>query len=278
METEDPNKATVTPDYVRDISYTDFVGLINQWNVLPGAYVTLSKWAKFSNLGPQSRLLEVACTTGFSSRELATLSGCAGEGFDVSKKSIEMAIYNKQRYAPHIRFSYSAADGYTYETDTPFTHIAVGAALGFFPDPQKMLDRCREMLVDGGHILAAPFYVTSPIPEELVTRAQKVFGITPTQVPHKEIMRLYDKFEILFEEHNELIQETNEDIDYYCTCTIDRAVEMLGITRKDAYEAMYTRLFEVKKMSNDLRPYQRYVVLVLRYRKAIYPNRFVELF
>jgi hypothetical protein len=41
---------------------------------------------------------------------------------------------------------------------------------------------------------------------------------------------------------------------------------------------MYDRLYEIKKMSNDLRPYQMYSVLVLRYRKAVYPNRFVELF
>ena len=67
----------ITSEYVKSISYTDFVGLINQWNVLPGSYNTLSKWANFSGLNKKSRLLEVACTTGFSSRELALLSGCS---------------------------------------------------------------------------------------------------------------------------------------------------------------------------------------------------------
>lgn len=272
------NNTQITPEYIRSISYTDFVGLINQWNVLPGSYVTLSKWAKFSDLNPKSRLLEVACTTGFSSRELATMSGCGGEGFDLSEKSVLMAQYNKEQYAPNIDMSYHVADGYSYKVKQPFTHIVVGAALGFFPDPQKMMDKCINMLEEGGFILAAPFYVTKPIPEILIKRAEKVFEITPTQVPYKEIMKHYNKLEILFEEHNDLIEETEEDLHYYCKCTVDRAVEMLKVSDSDVYNAMYDRLYEVKKMSNDLRPCQRYIVLVLRYRKSVYPNRFVELF
>ncbi|MEA3449393.1 MAG: class I SAM-dependent methyltransferase [Patescibacteria group bacterium] len=268
----------ITPAYIKQISYTDFVGLVNQWNVLPGSYVTLSKWAQFSRLNKDSRLLEVACTTGFSSRELAVMSGCKGEGFDLSKKSIKMANYNKKKYTPDIDYSYTVADGYSYKSKGLFTHIVVGASLGFFPDSQKMLEKCIEMMEDGGYLLASPFYVTEPLPEKLIKRAQKVFNITPTKVSYKEIMKLYNKMEILFEEHNSLIQETDEEFHYYCKCTINRACEMLEIKDEDVYNAMYDRLFEIKKMSNDLRPYQMYSILVLRYRKSVYPNRFVELF
>lgn len=271
-------ESTITPEYIKNLSYTDFVGLINQWNVLPGSYVTLSKWACFSGLSKKSNLLEVACTTGFSSRELALLSGCRGEGFDLSEKSIKMASYNKKEYAPGIDFSYKVANGYEYKAKKKFTHIVVGASLGFFPDPSKMLEKCVSMLEDGGYILVAPFYVTKPLPTSLVKRAQKVFEITPTSVPYKEIMSLYNKLEIIFEERNDLIEETEEELHYYCKSTIERACKMLKINDENIYNAMYDRLYEVKKMSNDLRPYQMYSVLVLRYRKSVYPNRFVELF
>jgi SAM-dependent methyltransferase len=220
----------ITPEYIKRISYTDFVGLINQWNVLPGSHVTLSKWAQFSGLNKKSRLLEVACTTGFSSRELALLSGCSGEGFDLSEKSVKMANYNKKKYTPDIDFSYVVADGYGYKTKDKFTHIVVGASLGFFPDPQRMLERCISMMEDGGYLLASPFYVTKPLPESLVKRAQKVFDITPTGVPYKEIMRLYNKLEIIFEEKDNLTQETDDELHYYCKSTIDRACDMLKIS------------------------------------------------
>src|SRR3989344_2237797 len=167
----------ITSEFIKQLSYTYFVGLINQWNVLPGSHVTLSKWVCFSGLNKNSRLLEVACTTGFSSRELALLSGCSGEGFDLSEKSVEMAIYNLKEYAPDIDFSYIVIDGYQYRAKKTFSHIVVGASLGFFPDPQKMLDNCIKILKDGGHILASPFWVTKPIPEPLIEKAKKVFGI-----------------------------------------------------------------------------------------------------
>jgi len=272
------NQQNITPEFIKQLSYTDFVGFINQWNVLPGSYSTLSKWAVYSKMNKNSHLLEVACTTGFSSRELATLTGCSGEGFDLSEDSIEMANYNKKRYAPKINFLYKVADGYHYKPHNKFTHITVGASLIFFPDPEKMVSRCISMLDDGGYILATPFYVVSKIPGNLIKRAQKVFGITPTNVSYKEIMQLYNKFEIIYEDRNELIPETKEELEYYCKSTIDRACEIRGTKDKEVYKAMFERLFEIKKMSNDLRPYQRYSVLVLRFRKSVYPNRFVELF
>ena len=116
------------------------------------------------------------------------------------------------------------------------------------------------------------------MPDNLIERAQKIFQITPTSVPYKEIMKLYNKLEIIFEERNNLVQETEEELNYYCKSTIGRTCEMLKIDDADIYKAMYERLYDVKKMSNDLRPYQMYSILVLRYRKSTYPNRFVELF
>jgi SAM-dependent methyltransferase len=267
-----------TKDYIETISYTDFVGLINQWNVLPGSHTTLSKWRVFSQLNEKSKLLEIACTTGFSSRELASQSGCSGEGIDISEKSVAMANYNMKLYAPSINFIYTVADGYTYTSVDKFSHIVVGAALGFFPDPKKMLDHCVSLLADGGYILASPFYVSKAIPNDLLQKAKQIFGITPTQVPYKEIMELYKDLEIIFEDRNEIIQETEDELTHYCTSTIDRAVSMLNITDTDVRDAMYSRLYEIKRMSNDLRPYQKFSTLVLRYRSDIYPNRFVELF
>lgn len=272
------NQQKITSDFICGLSYTDFVGFVNQWNVLPGSYSTLSKWVVYSKMNENSCLLEVACTTGFSSRELATLTGCSGEGFDLSRSSIEMASYNKKRYAPKINFSYKVADGYHYKPQGKFTHIVVGASLKFFPDPKMMLNRCISMLNDGGYILASPFYVTRTIPDNLIKRAQKVFGITPTNVSYKEIMQLYNKFEIIYEDRNDSIQETKDELKHYCKSTIDRTCEIRDIKDQKMYKAMFERLFEVKKMSNDLRPYQKYSVLVLRFRKSVYPNRFVELF
>lgn len=268
----------ITPEYINQISYTDFVGLINQWNVLPGSYSTLSKWRVFSQLTKDSRLLEIACTTGFSSRELALQSGCSGEGLDISEKSIAMAHYNRDKYAPYIDINYQVADGLTYKSKSKFTHVVVGAALGFFPDPKLMLDHCVDLLADGGYILASPFYGIQDIPSELVGSSQNVFGITPTATPYKEIMKSYKDLEIVYEDRNELVVETEEELAHYCSSTVSRTMEILKINDIEIEKAIYERLYLIKITSNKLRKYQKYSVLVLKYRSDIYPNRYVELF
>lgn len=269
---------SITIDYIEGMSYTDFVGFINQWNVLPGSHNTLSKWELFSKLNKNSNVLEIACTTGFSSRELAISSKCKGKAFDISETSVKSAIFNKNYYAKDIKIDYFVENGYKYKTNETFSHIIVGAALGFFPDPKKMLKKCIGFLKDGGYILASPFYITSPLPKSLVEEFKKIFGITPTMKSYKEIMSIYKGLEIIFEERNSLIEETEEELSHYCHSTIKRACELNKIKDKKLYDVMYNRLLNIKKMSNKLRPYQGYTVLVLRYRSDIYPNRYVELF
>lgn len=269
----------ITCDYIDKMSYTDFVGLINQWNVLPGAYTTLSKWISFGKINEKSNILQVACTTGFQSREISIITGCKGKAFDISEYAINSAKYNKKHYSPNVDIEYFVADGYTYETKEKFTHVIIGGGLQFFPKPQLMKDRCISFLQDGGYLLASPFYVKDDIPDELVERARQVFGIRVTTKKYKEIMDMYQDLEIIYEDRNEIIPETEEEIESYCRTTVDRATKILGLEdNTQIAKAIYRRLYTIKDMSNLLRPYQMYSVLVLRYRDCVFPNRYVELF
>lgn len=269
----------ITPEFIKQLPYTDFVGFINQWNVLPGAYATLSKWAAFSQLGKDSRIIELACTSGFSSRELATITGCSGVGLDLSRLAVEMARYNLETYAPQAHIEYIQQDAHTFSPQEKFSHAIVGAALKFFSDPRKIIGKIiSSFLVDGGCLLAAPFYTVAPIPPALIERARSVFGITVTTEKYKEIMNIYTGFEVLYEDRCDLIQETEDELRHYCNSTIDRACSIKQISDAVLRQTMFERLMDIKRMSNDLRPYQHYSVLVLRYRSSVYPHRYAELF
>jgi len=191
---------------------------------------------------------------------------------------VKAANYNKKMYAPKIKIKYMHQDGYKFKSNDKFTHVIFGAALRFFPDPELMLKKALTFLRDDGNILSTEFYTVKPIPKNLITKAQKVFNITPTEVPYKEVMKIYKGLEVVYEERNIIVQETADELAHYCTSTIDRACKMLKIDDKKVYKSMYDRLYKIKEMSNLLRPYQNYNVLVTRYRKSIYPNRFIELF
>lgn len=263
---------------IETMPYTDFVGLVNQWNVLPGAYSTISKWSVFGRVIPTSHVLDIACTTGFSLRELSLLNGCSGEGIDISVCSVEMANYNKEKYAPKTKLNYSVADGYEFEPKQRPTHVVIGASLQFFRDPQKMMERIIGFLGEEGIILASPFFAVSELPKSVLEQSRCVFGITPTATSYKETMKRYASLEILSEDKSKLVKETDEEITSYCHSTIERACKIRNINNKKLYDVMFDRLFAIKKASNDLREHQEYSALVLRYRASTYPHRYVELF
>ena len=263
---------------IKPLSYTDFVGLINQWNVPPGALSTVNKWRVFSELNENSNLLEMACTTGFSSRELALLSGCRAVGIDISGASVEAANESKAKYAPDANLEYHVADAYAYKESKPFTHIVLGAALKFFPDPYKLLQHAVNLFDGTGYVLASPFYIHEPIPADLIEKFQAVFGITPTLEGYKDIVDVYKGLEIIYQDHAKIYPETESEMKHYCESTISRRLKEENIENSEIFDVCYKRLLEIKRMSNLLRPHQSYTTLVLQYRDYIYPNRFIELF
>jgi len=268
----------ITPEYIQKLNYPDFVAFVNQWNVLPGSHITVNKWRVFGQVTEKSNILQFACTTGFQSREMSLMTGCSGKAFDLSVLAVEVAAYNQANFGPHGKITYFDADGENLDLKETFSHVLVGAGLRFFPNPDVALQRCVAHLEDGGKLLASPFYIAEPIPADLIQRFKGVFGIVPTLDGYKDIMQPYNSFEVLYEDRNDIYVETEGELKTYCEATIRRACEMHGLKSEEAYAAMYERLYKVKEMSNLLRPYQRYSVLVCRYRKGVYPNRYVELF
>ncbi len=273
------NKELYSVDEIKNMSYTDFVGFVNQWNVPPGAFVTLNKWRVFGNITKESKLLEIACTTGFSSRELALNTGCSATGIDISKKSVEAAENNHKLYAPEANLKYLVADGHTYSNGEKYTHALVGAALRFFSDPQKALDHItNDLLEDDGLLLSCEFYVEKKIPKTLVEKAKKIFNMTVTQQDYKEVMKVYKGLTLLYEDRNTIEMETDEELEHYTVSSIQKFDKENPGYSKEALKVMHDRLLEIKQMSNELRPYQRYNVLVHKKDSRIYPGRYTELF
>lgn len=272
------SQSLTSVESIKTMSYTDFVGLVKQWNVPPGSYSTLSRWRVFGNITSKSTIFEAATTTGFSLRELALMTGCSGVGVDISKKSIETAIELKQDYAPKTQVEYVAHDALTFAPGRKFSHVIVGAALRFFPDAPAAVRKLTDFLNDDGLLLSTEFYCRKPIPSALVDEARRVFDITVTQDSYKKVMAPYRSLTLVYESRQIPHQETKEELEYYCHSTIERFVQNNPDTPQEVLKAMYDRLMTIKDMSNRLREYQGYNVLVHKKDNRYYPHRYTELF
>jgi SAM-dependent methyltransferase len=268
----------VTAEQVWAASYPDFVAMVNQTNVMPGAFATLNAWALYARMDARSTLLDVACTTGFTSRELARLTGCRALGFDLSPAAVALARFNHHISTPNLNLDYVRADGMTFDPGRSFSHVAVGAALGFFPDPAAMAQRAVGLLEDGGYLLAAPFWCDTTLPEEVAAIRRDVFGIRTPMETRAQVLGLFRGLDVVYQADHTLAPETDDQIDSYARSTVARACKQAGICDPHVRDAMHARLRLVKGATNRLREHQRYTVLVLRYTAATYPDRYVELF
>lgn len=272
-------KKRITIEDLKKMSYTEFISFAHQWNVPPGSFVTLNEWAIFSRINKESRILEIASTTGFSSREIAKITGCSAVGIDICSSSVERAQFNHQLYAKNLNLEYICMDACDYKSEKKFTHIILGAALGFFENPEKMINNLKELLEDDGMILVSPYYLKGDkLPKKLIEKTKKVIEINPTNFDYYDAIKPYEDFEILYENRKDIIPETEKQIEKYSKDTINTACKFHNITDKEIIEYMYQRMYEIKTICNELHKYFGYSVIVLRYRKNVYPNRYVELF
>ena len=263
---------------IKKMSYTQFVAFIDQWNVPPGALNTINQWSVFGHVTEKSRVLEVACTTGLSSREISRITGCSAVGIDICADSVESAKMNADIYGKGLNLKYLCQDACNYECDEKFTHLIIGASLGFFASPQIMLKKMSSFLGREGYILASPYYSAGEMPKSLIDDCKRVIGIVPTTIEYDTMRDIYADFEVAYENRCGIKLETTKQIEKYVEDSIERACELRNITDAKLKKDMYDRLYEIKYVSNELHRYQAYSVMVLRYLESVYPNKFLELF
>ncbi len=268
----------MTVEDIKKMSYTQFVAFIDQWNVPPGSLDTINQWAIFGHVSKESTVLEIACTTGLSSREIARITGCKAEGIDICKDSIDSAMMNARIYGQGLQLEYKCSDACTYKPHEKYTHLIIGASLGFFEKPNILLNRIPDFFEQSGYILASPYYSCGVMPESLKDKCRQVIGISPTTTEYNDVRNIYADFEVAYEKRCNIVLETKDQMEKYTRDSINRASELRGITDPVILDHMYNRLYEIKYVSNELHKYQAYSVMVLRYLKGIYPNKFMELF
>jgi ubiquinone/menaquinone biosynthesis C-methylase UbiE len=162
--------------FVAALSYPDFVAFAGQLNSPPGGERTYADWMEMGNLYETSILLDLACSTGLTSRTLAAQSGCSAVGVDLSLAAVGEA----RRRAASKPLAYIQADAAQLPfADRAFTHVAAGSSFGFIAERARALDQIRRVLQPEGRLLiACRHYVDIP-PDGLLDKVEQVVGYRP---------------------------------------------------------------------------------------------------
>ncbi len=172
---------TLTTEKIKRLSYPEFMGVLGLENTSLGGSFAVDYWIHNSKMNKKSKVLEIACSTGFNLRNCILKTKAFGIGIDVSKKSIEYAkkTVKNEKIKNNIQFKVEDAEGLSFSSKN-FTHVISGMSFAFFTRANKVLKEVSRVLAPAGYLLTAtPYYIKKP-PFKLLDKIEKTLGFRPS--------------------------------------------------------------------------------------------------
>lgn len=272
---EQPNSCIGwTSDSVQKMSYPALVGYLRQENTPPGGEKTIRYWISKGDITAKSSVLDLACSTGYSSRNAAKLTGCNGIGIDVELCAIESARKMAARDGmSHLKFESGNAESLSFK-DSEFTHILAGCTFAFIQNQQAAIFEARRVLRGGGILCVSNFFFSQKPPVDILDAIELHVGFRPKPFWSE---RWWNNF---FEAAGfSLIDQEIEALPIYSDDSI--ATEVQRVVFESQHDlasaapavlcAIYEKILAMRLAANKQRKYQGLAVQVWRNEK--FPHR-----
>ncbi|WFR83671.1 class I SAM-dependent methyltransferase [Arthrobacter sp. Y-9] len=248
-----------------NLAYPDFVGVTGQQNTPPGAHKTVHAWVDDARITRESFALDLACSTGFSGREVHADTSARIHGIDISEASIETA---RQLAKGNPALSYQIADAASLPlADETFTHVLGGCNFGFIHQRHEALNEVARVLRPGGLLCVSSFHYTAPPPSAVLERVGSAIGFTPD--PRRDYRFWRDFFGTEFELVTERKSALPVQSDWRLRRAVAKAIRSSPTLRAGSHEDLgmaYERLLEIRRALNTHRQYQGLSVAIWRKR------------
>lgn len=248
-------------DALHAMAYPDFVAFIGQINTPPGAQNTVKYWEKNSGIMDESIILDLACSTGFSSRCLVQYTGCNSYGIDISEKAIEIAKQEaaKLNCADKLKYHVGDATNINYQ-DGFFSHVIGGCNFSFIQKRENALCEVGRVLENKGRLCVSNFYYMIKPPDNVLDRVEQSISFRPLPVWTHTYWSDFFKteFNLVVEEHVDLPVQTKEQIYNFAKSQIYIKSHALINYDGDIKSFCFDRLLSIRLVLNEHRKYQKY--------------------
>ena len=135
----------------------DIVNFLKLSFPVPGGDAVIDFWIQETSINTFSKILDVACSTGFISRSIVKKTGCSGIGIDIDPHAINVANSIKEEEHLDNLLSYSVQDmaQLHFGNSIRFSHILFGNALAFIEEKNrnKAISIFSDYLLEDGLLL-----------------------------------------------------------------------------------------------------------------------------
>lgn len=165
------------------MDYPTLVAMVGEDNTPPGGLHTVAYWFNVTQMDSSAFVLDLCCSTGFSSRYLHLLSGCHGAGIDLCKAAVRKARLNLtasvgRKHTVPITYELGDACHLPFLNHT-FTDVIVGSSFGFIANRELALAELVRVLQPAGRLMSASFHFNQKPPRKLLADFERLIGYTP---------------------------------------------------------------------------------------------------
>lgn len=257
----------ITSSTIQTASYASLVGLLHQENTPPGAMQSLIFWLQKSCINKTSHVLDLACSTGYSSRNVARLTGCTGAGIDIDQEGIRSARLMAERDDVQT-FEYHIADATELPfADGTFSHILAGCTFAFISHQTKALKEAHRVLKTGGALCVANFFYHSEPPPALLDAIHQHIGFRPQSNWTQEWWATFfsnSGFDLVEEKISLLSGRTEDEIESEVKSMVYDVSHRLSQADTTILETAYQKMKSARLAANEQRDYQGLAVQVWR--------------
>jgi len=217
-------------------------------------------------------VLEVGSNTGFTSVNLALLSGARVTGIDLQRESVAEAQALARRHCVDGTVRFLQAN----VVDTPFASssfdiVWASNVASFVSDKQAMLSEMMRILKIGGSLVAVPILYRKQPPAALVEQVAQAIG-TELRVMTKPDWRDYflsdagnGTLELYHDADFEYERQSSEDIESYCEMIL--AKEHLRDYEEGFREEIRSRLRYFMDLFNENLSYAGFSIMLFQKRR-----------
>ncbi|MHA3316482.1 SAM-dependent methyltransferase [Yersinia pseudotuberculosis] len=258
----------ITPDAIQTMNYPDFVALMKQDNTPPGGSYTLDYWIEHSNISKNSLLLDLACSTGYSSRYCYEKLNTLAQGIDISNVAINLAKEKASILGANDSLTYQVSDACELPFKSVyFTHILAGCNFAFIQERETALDEVIRVLKKGGVICTSNFYYRRTPESQIINNVYNAIGFKPD--PKWDLQYWHDffnheKLELLHEKNYELTSQNYSDLQKNISNYIRKDNEFTRELDKKIQDAFYERFLSIREPLNTQRDYQGVTIQLWR--------------
>ena len=204
--------------------------------------------------------MDLACSTGFSSRYCFQQTGCSATGIDISESSIEIALEKTTELKATTQLEFLVADACKLPfKEAAFTHILAGCNFAFIQHRDAALRESVRVLSSNGIICSSNFFYRKTPPKKLIDSVGRSLGFKPAAHWNSNFWTAFfksEKVELITEKNHDLHRVSDDELYHSMKQYIFSSNAFTSTLPPETKQEILSHFFEIRKPLNIQRDYQ----------------------